>query len=177
VKAHNILGELYGSQKKIGKAVEHCNKALMLARKIGDFRGQANALGSLGNIYLKPSSWSYYNLDNAIHHYEQALAIYDQHGDQPGMITAHSMLIDAYRRQRRFGEALKHFNDAHEIAKKLKSSYHLAGLHYYAALVYNDRRERENALNHARAACEYFTRLGMRQMVDVACGLTEQLSS
>lgn len=176
VKAQNILGELYSSQRKIAKAIEHCNKALKLAQKIHDFRGQANALGSLGNIYLKPSSWPYHNLDNAIHHYEQALAIYVQHGDQAGMITGLTMLIDAFRRQRRFDEALKHSHDAFEVAKTLNSLYHLAGLHYYTALVYKDRGEREKALHHAREACKYFEMIGMRQMIEVACSLKEQLS-
>jgi tetratricopeptide (TPR) repeat protein len=179
-KAQNILGEIYRSQGKIGKALEHCAKALMLAQKIGDFRSQANVLGSLGNIYLKQSSGIYFNLAKAVNQYEQALAIYDQHEDQRGRITTHSMLGEAYRRQRHFDRAQTHFDEAKRIAEVLNNAdtlplYHLAGLHFYMALHYKDQGKWTEALHHAREALRFFEAIDMTQMIQQTLKLIEEL--
>ena len=73
------LGNAYDSLGQYDKAIEHHNKALAIARKIGDRSGEGNCLGNLGSAYNRLGQY-----DKAIEHHNQALAISREIGDRRG---------------------------------------------------------------------------------------------
>ena len=78
----SCLGNLGIAYKNLGdarKAIEYHEKALAIAREIGDRRAEGAALGNLGIAYEDLG-----DARKAIEYYEQALAIAREIGDRRG---------------------------------------------------------------------------------------------
>jgi len=95
-----LLGELgiaYLAMGEARPAIAILEEALLIAREIGDRRGEGNALGNLGNAYAALG-----DARKAIEYYEQYLAIAREIGDRRGegnalgnLGSAHAALGDA----------------------------------------------------------------------------------
>jgi len=77
-----VLGDLGNAYRNLGqveKAIEYYEKALEIAREIGDRQGEGADLGNLGNAYSDLGQ-----VEKAIEYYEQALVIAQEIGDRQG---------------------------------------------------------------------------------------------
>jgi tetratricopeptide (TPR) repeat protein len=73
----NALGTSYATLGQTGRAIEHYQQALAIAREAGDRGIESSALGSLGNSYADLGQTG-----RAVEHYQQALAIAREIGDR-----------------------------------------------------------------------------------------------
>ena len=64
------LGNAYSGLEQVKKAIEYHKQALVIAKEIGDRRGEGNNLGNLGSAYSNLGQ-----VEKAIEYYEQALVI------------------------------------------------------------------------------------------------------
>ena len=73
------LGSAYSDLGQVDKAIEYHEQALVIAREIGDRRGEGSRLGNLGSAYYHLGQ-----VEKAIEYYEQALVIAREIGDRRG---------------------------------------------------------------------------------------------
>jgi len=142
-----LLGELgiaYLAMGEARPAIAILEEALLIAREIGDRRGEGNALGNLGNAYAALG-----DARKAIEYYEQYLAIAREIGDRRGEGNALGKLGSAYLRLGDARKAIEYYEQYLAIAREI-----------------GDRRGEGNALGNlgsahaalgdARKAIEYY---------------------
>jgi tetratricopeptide (TPR) repeat protein len=93
-------------------SIEIYEKAVALARNIGDKRSEGNALVSLGNIYS-----SLGQTQKAIVLYEEGLKIYCEIEDKSGLSAALCNLGLAYAKQRNARKAIEFYERALEVSR------------------------------------------------------------
>ncbi len=101
------LGIAYAALGDAGKAIEYYEQALVIAREIGDRRGEGAALGNLGIAYADLG-----DARKAIEYYEQALAIAREIGDRRGEGAALGNLGIAYAALGDARKAIEYYEQA-----------------------------------------------------------------
>jgi len=108
------LGILYGQIGSYKKSIEYTEKALEVARDIGNRKNESASLGNLGNTYSALGQ-----VERAIEYYEQALAIAQEIGDRRGEGTDLGDLGTAYANLGQVKRAIEHYEQALAISKEI----------------------------------------------------------
>ena len=96
------------------KAIDYYEQRLVIAREIGDRRGEGNALGNLGIVYKNLRE-----TDKAIEHHGQALVISREIGDRRGEGNALGSLGIAYSVLGETDKAIEHHEQALVISREI----------------------------------------------------------
>ncbi len=110
---YNNIGMVYVQQKKISSAVQFFQKSLRICQEIGDKEGIATSYLNIGSILQDEGK-----LEEASGNYFKALEIYETIGDDAGSIYAHLALGDIGMLNKDRSQALIHFDQALELAKR-----------------------------------------------------------
>lgn len=110
---YNNIGMVYVQEKKIAPAVQFFQKSLRICEEIGDKEGIATSYLNIGSILQDEGK-----LEEANGNYFKALEIYESIGDDAGAIYAHLALGDIGMLNKDRSQALIHFDQALELAKK-----------------------------------------------------------
>ena len=108
------LGLAYSHLGQVEKAIEYYEKALVIAREIGDRRGEGNTLGNLGNAYRNLGE-----VEKAIEYYEKALVIAQEIADRRGEGNALGNLGNAYRNLGKVEKAIEYYEKTLVIAREI----------------------------------------------------------
>ncbi|WP_448570296.1 tetratricopeptide repeat protein [Trichothermofontia sp.] len=95
----NHLSRTYAAQSDYGAAIDQSQRALLLARQVGDRPGEANALANLG--YSQVLAAQQENADpetyeTAVRYLEQGVQLAARQGDMPSLALCHHSLGIAY---------------------------------------------------------------------------------
>ncbi len=108
------LGVLYGQIGSYKKSIEYSEKALKVAKEIGDRQNEGSGFGNLGIAYSNLGQ-----VERAIEYYEQALAISQEIGDRRGESNHLGNLGIAYSDLGQVERAIKYYEQALAIAKEI----------------------------------------------------------
>lgn len=143
--ALNHLGEISFRQGYYRDAIAYLEKALELS---AGQRERAYILGTLGNAYLAQG----YSLATALRHYQESLGLFDELGDEYGMMRSQIMLGDTYRRMKKSQQAKESFDKGYILAKDRGDVQCLMDVAFNYALLWLDTGEKEQALEWAQQA-------------------------
>jgi tetratricopeptide (TPR) repeat protein len=101
-----------------GRAIEFCEQQLLIAREIGDRRGEGNALGNLGVAYAARGEPR-----RSIEFCEQQLTITREVGDRRGEGAAMNNLASAYQALCDLRRAIAYFRGALSIFEAIESPH------------------------------------------------------
>ena len=110
----NSLGILNFQTSSYKKAIEYYEKALGIAREIGDRYGEENAHGNLGNAYNNLGQ-----VEKAIEYYEKALGIAKEIGDRQGEGNSLGNLGNAYNILGQVEKAIEYYEQVLVITKEI----------------------------------------------------------
>src|SRR5204863_25595 len=110
----NALGTSYATLGQTGRAIEHYQQALAIAREAGDRGVESSALGSLGTSYATLGQTG-----RAIEHYQQVLAIARELGRPGGESGSLGGLGRSYAALGQTGRAVEHYQQALAIAREI----------------------------------------------------------
>ena len=168
--SYNAMGQAYLDMGKSEVAVEYYQKALALAREIGDRRGEGNALGNLGNAYAALG-----NPRQAIQFYEQDLVIAREIGDRLGEGNALGGLGNAYAILGDPRRAITFYEKSLVIHREIDHLNGVALDYLNMALLYQQQGDRAHALPLAQEAAQAFSRIGHPEYTQRAQQLIAQL--
>ncbi len=143
------LGTAYYFVGEYQKAIRYYEKALTIAKEIGDRKCEGEQLGNLGNVYSVTDEFR-----KSIEYYEKALTIAKEIGDRrnEGIWLGNSG-ID-YRRLRELEKAIYYLEKALEIALELKDKRNEPRWLTEFGLVHRVRGEIEKAVEYYEKALE-----------------------
>jgi tetratricopeptide (TPR) repeat protein len=161
----NALGNSYATLGQIGRAVEHYQQALAIARETGHRGLEGSALGSLGNSYATLGQ-----IGRAVEHYQQALAIAREIGDRGLEDSALGSLGNSYATLGQTGRAVEHYQQAVAIAREIghrsSEGLWLGGL----GGCYADLGQTGRAVEHYQQALAIAREIGDRGIEGTALG-------
>jgi tetratricopeptide (TPR) repeat protein len=108
------LGSTYHSLSEFNQAINFCDQALSLARKLGDRNGEASSLCNLGSTYDSLGQYQ-----QAIHFYQQSLEIFKEIGDRNGEAISLNNLGNAYDALGQYQQAIHFYQQSLEIFKEI----------------------------------------------------------
>lgn len=112
--APDNLGLAYANLGDTTKAIEYHERALVIAREIGDRRNEGNQLGNLGIAYAVLGDAA-----KTIEYYQQALVIAREIGDRRGEGTGLGNLGIAYAELKDATKAIEYYQQALVIAREI----------------------------------------------------------
>src|SRR5690606_15076272 len=98
---YNNMGLMYYAQYDYPSALKHLKQSLEIDRNIGDRKSAAGAMINIGIIYTYLDS-----LDKSAQLYQEAYQLYQELGNETGMITALSNAGKVYYAQNDYQNAL-----------------------------------------------------------------------
>jgi predicted ATPase/transcriptional regulator with XRE-family HTH domain len=113
-KAYRSAGLLAWAQGDYAQAIAYDNRSLALYQTLGDKRGMAEALNSLGN-----SSSEVGDDDTARRFYEQSLTFYRASGYVPGIAMVLSNLGEVSARNDQYQAAWNYYNESVALKRRL----------------------------------------------------------
>ena len=99
---HFNLADLFYRKKEYNKALEYFNKSLLLERAHNDYKGAANSLVYLGNVYVKLN-----NFEHAKKAGLEALEISEKEDAFESLVKATKLLRDVFQSEGNWEEAFK----------------------------------------------------------------------
>ena len=146
----NHLSRICAAQKEYREAVGYAQRALILARQVGDRIGMANALANLGysEVFsahqleqMEPEVY-----ERAIEYLQQGLELSQKLQDRQSQALCSNSLGIACVILSRFSEAIEHLNRGLEAAQ-LSGDFYLRGLNFaYLAEAYYGLQNLEKAI-------------------------------
>ena len=113
-RLQGTVGSAYYRLGQVEQAVEYYEKRLVIAREIGDRRGEGNALGNSGLAYADLGQ-----VERAIECYEKQLVIAREMGDRRGEGNALGNLGVAYALLRQIERAIEYFEKGLVIDREI----------------------------------------------------------
>jgi tetratricopeptide (TPR) repeat protein len=113
----------------VEKAIEYHEKALAIAKEIGDRRGEGGLLGNLGQTYSDLGQ-----VEKAIEYSEKALVIKHEIGDSYGEATHLAILGHSLILQNKLEKAIREYDKAVSIAEETKNRQNQNEARYGQAL-------------------------------------------
>ncbi len=141
------LGTAYYFVGEYQKAFRYYEKALTIAKEIGDRKSEGEQLGNLGNVYRVTDE-----LEKSIEYYEKALTIAKEIGDRRNESIWLGNSGISYRRLKKLEKAIPHLKKALEITLKLKDKRNETRWLTEFGLVYRDRGEIKKAIEYYEKA-------------------------
>jgi tetratricopeptide (TPR) repeat protein len=161
----NALGTSYAALGQTGRAIEHYQQALAIARETGDRSIESTELGNLGNSYSTLGQTG-----RAVEYYQQALAIARETGDRGIEGSALGSLGNDYADLGQTDRAIEHYQQALAIARETghrsSEGLWLGGL----GGCYADLGQTERAIEHYQQALAIAIETGDRGIEGTALG-------
>ena len=148
------LGQYAKAKGDYARALEATQVALTIRRKLGNRRGQAQALTQLGAVYASLQQW-----DNSLFHYTEAQLLWQEVGDKYSEGSTLNYLGRAYAERNDVQQARAYFNRALVLQKLTNDREGEANTRYQLARL-------EAATNNFTAA---------RQHMDLVLAITESV--
>lgn len=149
------LGIAYGDLGEVEKSIRYCEKALEIAREIGDKHGEGSDLGNLGLAYTRLGDHK-----KGIEYYQMALEISRQIDDRAGEGADLGNLGVAYSRIGEVEKAIEYYEEAFKISQEIGDEYgevdHLGNL----GNAYKDLGQVEKAIEYYEMALEISRDIG-----------------
>jgi tetratricopeptide (TPR) repeat protein len=152
------LGNAYYALGEVERAVEYYEQALVIAKEIGDRRGEGNRLGSLGNAY-----YALGQVERAIEFYEQALVIAKEIGDRRGEGTWLGSLGLAYAALGQVERVVDYHEQALVIAKEIGDRRGEGNQLGNLGSAYADQGQVEHAIDYHEQALVIAKEIGDRR--------------
>jgi tetratricopeptide (TPR) repeat protein len=152
------LGLAYSALGQMEKAIEHYEQALVIAREIGDRRGEGADLGNLGNAYRALGQ-----VDKASEYYEQALVIFCDIGDRRGEGNGLGNLGLAYYQLGQVEKAIEYYEQALVIAREIGDRRGEGNGLGNIGLAYRDLGQVDKAIEYNKQALVIAREIGDRR--------------
>ncbi len=153
----NNLGMVYAKLGEYSKAVDYCERALTIFRKLGDTENEFNTLTGLGNIYKGCRQYA-----KAVEHYEKALAIATKYNNLSAKRESLTNLGNAYEHWGEYSKAVEHYQQALKIAEKLGDREGTGTILFNLGFVYEAWRQYSTAVECYEKALAVKTKAGDR---------------
>ncbi|MBS1538916.1 MAG: tetratricopeptide repeat protein [Bacteroidetes bacterium] len=114
------IGTVYYNNCIYDKALENYSKALAIYEVIGDKHGVAINTGNIGGVYAKVG-FEGHDLLKAEKYMLKELDILEELGTKKSLCGTHKALAELYKSQKRWQDALQHFEKFHDLEKEVKS--------------------------------------------------------
>jgi tetratricopeptide (TPR) repeat protein len=145
--ASTVSADLAWEKSDHDTARTHYEQALQLYRQVGDARGEANSIRSLGNLAYERS-----DDDTARTHYERALELYQQVGGVLGEANSISSLGDLARLQSDPGAARTYYEQALARYQLIPEPYSIGHTHWRLAKIADSASQRQEHVDAAQRA-------------------------
>jgi tetratricopeptide (TPR) repeat protein len=152
------LGILYGQIGSYNKSLEYSEKALKVAKEIGDRQNEGSLLGNLGIAYSNLGQ-----VERAIEYYEQALAIAKEIGDRRSEGTLLGNLGIAYSNLGQVERAIEYYEQALAIAKEIGDRRGEGDALGNLGIAYSDLGQVERAIKYYEQALTVSKEIGNRR--------------
>jgi tetratricopeptide (TPR) repeat protein len=149
------LATAYYSLSEVRKAIEYYEKALAIAREIGNKRGEGAWLGNLGNAYSNLG-----DVHKAIEYYEQALAISREIGDKRGEGNGLGNLGVAYGNLGEAWRAITYYEQALAISREIGDKRGEVNGFGNLGIAYGDLGEMPKAIEYYKQALAIAREIG-----------------
>jgi tetratricopeptide (TPR) repeat protein len=165
------LYPIYAHRSQFDDWVTTSSLALAAVRRLGDRRGEADVLDSLGKAHVQAA-----NQREGIEFQTAALLLRREIGDRVGEAISTNALGIARLRSRELSEALSWFEQTNVIANEMGHDYWIATSSNNIANVSLDLERYDDAIGLLRQALEIYRRLGIPGSEgDVLRGLSHAL--
>ncbi|MEP0923404.1 tetratricopeptide repeat protein [Leptolyngbya sp. ST-U4] len=156
------LGNATLQQGSLQGALDYYNQALVIAREIGDRRGERVILSNLGRVY---SALGQYQraLDNS----NQVLALAREVGDRQWEGRALNLIGRVYSALRQYQQALDNYNQALVIAREIGDRQEEKVILINTGFVYSNLGQYQQALDNYNQALVITREIGDRQGEEV----------
>jgi len=152
------LGNAYTNLGQVEKAIEYHEHALVISKKIGDRRGEGNAIGDLGNAYSDLGQ-----VEKAIEYLEPALVIAKETGNRRGEGDRLGNLGNASSDLGQVEKAIEYYEKALMIAKEIGDRRGERNRLGNLGIVYSDLGQVEKAIEYHEQALVISKEIGDRQ--------------
>jgi sensor histidine kinase YesM len=122
----NDLAKLYTEIGEYDKALQYCNKAIDVNRKIDNQLGIGVNYQTIGEVYTRKNS-----IENAREYVDKGLELIEKTEDQPSKANALFSKIKIQLKTKEFAQAQKNLNECMTIAHNTGSMEILKDYHYY----------------------------------------------
>ena len=170
---YSNINALLDEQKDHNNAVKYGNKAVALAKKIGDGYSLVNALINLSTTYsyLKQPEKEYALL-------VEALPLAKKTVDLDQIATVYHNMGDHYFKKKNFSSALEKYLESYSYVKQMGNSYHLCTISTALAQVYHKLNQDEKALQYIlqaeKLAKEVGTRTDLKEIYKTRAEIEQQ---
>ncbi len=127
------------------KAKLYTDELLMLSEKLNNKEGSSEAHFYLGRIFV-----NFYEFDNALSHYLEALNIINESGETTGLANIYTELGNLYFKNLNYPKALEYYLLAKENAEKNNLCDFIGFSFNNLALIYNQMKEYDKALEYLK---------------------------
>jgi len=141
VDTHTYIGNIYESFGDYETALEHCQKAYRVAKKIDYALGIGEVQSVLGLIYSRLSDH-----DRALKAFEEGLRIREEQGDQLAVASSLNRIARTYTLKKQYEKALIYYKKSLRIREKLDQIEVVSWTYLGLASTYEDM----SALNDAK---------------------------
>lgn len=154
---YSNINALLDEQKEHNRALEFGNKAIALAKKIGDNYSLVNGLVNLSTTYshLGQHEKEYELL-------EQALPLAKKNEDLDQIATTYHNMGDYFFKQEKFSSALEKYLESLSYVKQMGNKYHLCEISTVLALAYHKLNQDSKALQYIQQAEQLADEVGVR---------------
>jgi len=166
VKALNDASEELWLTGDYSKSTTYAQKALEVAKKINDKKGEAMALNNLGIICDYQGKYA-----SALDYYFKALPLQKAIQDNSGLSYTYNNIGLIYSNQNNFEKALENYNSALELRKKDKNLQGLASTYNNIGIIHMHQKKYELALE------DYFASLKIDSLLKDPVGISTSLSN
>lgn len=166
VKALNDASEELWLTGDYSKSTTYAQKALEVAKKIKDKKGEAMALNNLGIICDYQGKYA-----SALDYYFKALSLQKAIPDNSGLSYTYNNIGLIYSNQNNFEKALENYNSALELRKKDKNLQGLASTYNNIGIIHMHQKKYELALE------DYFASLKIDSLLKDPVGISTSLSN
>jgi len=169
IQAHSTvlgnLGSVYRNLGDIRKAIEYYEKALQIAKEIGDRKSESMWIGYIGGVY--------FDLDDAkkaIEYNKKALKIAQEVGDRKNECEWFENIGSAYHVQGDVRKALKYYEKALKIAQEIGERREECTLLANLGSAYNDMGDARKAIDYYEKALKIAQEIGERLIESQSLG-------
>lgn len=166
VKSLNDASEELWLTGDYSKSSTYAQKALEIARKIKDKKGEAMALNNLGIVCDYQGKYA-----SALDYYFKALPIQKAINDNAGLSYTYNNIGLIYSNQNNFQKALENYNLALELRKKENNLPGLASTYNNIGIIHMHQKKYDLALE------DYFASLKIDSLLKDPSGISTSLSN
>ncbi len=152
------IGILYRNIGLYKKALEHFEKALKIAKEMGDIQSEVESLQNIGEAYLYLE-----NLSRAKEYCEKGLKMAQEIGDEQKEAVLIREIGRVYYSQNKYRESIKQFEEALEIAQKIGSKYLKGASLDNLGMAHSSLGDMKKAIEYYKKALKIAQETGARQ--------------